>query len=69
MEQTMEETIRDGLKQEPKPEPKQLTVRDLIALLEAIEDKSKLVESDGCDCTGPARGVVEADDGTVLVCR
>lgn len=47
--------------------PPQLKVRDLIALLEQ-QDPDAPVDTEGCDCSGPASGV-EAFDGTVIITR
>lgn len=35
----------------------QLTVRELIELLEAVEDKDLKVELEGCDCVGACDGL------------
>ena len=34
-----------------------ITVQDLIDLLMKVEDKSLLVDTDGCDCQGPSDGI------------
>ncbi len=50
------------------PPRKQLTVEALIKLLEAVKDKSKLVDSEGCDCDAPAV-CIEEDSTSVLISR
>lgn len=46
----------------------QLTVEGLIKELETIEDKSKVVDLEGCDCYGDA-GSIDEDEDAVHIMR
>jgi hypothetical protein len=49
-----------------------MTVEELIAALEQIEDKSLPVQAEGCDCINPATGTsvrALADGGKAVLIR
>jgi len=45
-----------------------MTVQELIDALGEIEDKTKIVKCEGCDCINPAKSIDDvALEGTVLI--
>lgn len=46
-----------------------LTVRELIALLGAVENQDAKVETEGCDCYGDAADVKVTTSGRVIIMR
>lgn len=53
----------------PPAPTNQLTVVELIALLNSIEDKSLPVDIEGCDCIGEANDVEVAKDSVMITRR
>lgn len=48
-------------------EEKVITVKELIALLEKIENKEKLVWLEGCDCHNQATGEISEDEDSITI--
>ena len=48
---------------------KQITVRELIDLLLALDTPNAPVWVEGCDCEAEAAGISKDADGAVMVCR